>query len=157
MRKGYTLLEMILVIAIVTILSGVTFAKYRDILYKARLEKNVAQMIDQISLARNRTLSKDLSPLPSCSPFAGYTIKITSDITYTVSIRCGLTDNVLNTYTTDKTIFTTVGTTFNFVPPLAQLVSSQTITVKETVANKCASITIEPVGTISTTTLATCL
>lgn len=157
-NKGFTLLELILVITIVTILSGVTFAKYRDILHKARLEKNVSQMVDQVSLARNRVLAKDLSPVASCATFEGYVIQVLTPSTYSIWIRCSGLDTLVNSYTLDKTLFIgTVPSIYLFKPPLAQLDSQQTITVKEPSSNKCTTIIIKPIGTISTTPPGTCI
>lgn len=157
MKSGFTLLEMLLVLMIITLFTGLSYASYRNFLFKARLDKNVQEIVDQVSLARNRVLAKDLSPVASCATFEGYVIRVLTLSTYSVSIRCSGLDTLIRSYTLDKTSFIgTIPAIYLFKPPLAQLDSQQTITVKEQTSNLCTTITINQIGTISTSAPVTC-
>lgn len=174
---GYTLIELIIVIAIISLFSTLGLAQYNSYSEQARLKTEAQKLSGVLELARKKALAQDLGPSCTANEFQGYQVKLgsTSDGTssdtnkYLLSLCCSGTcsesaSNRIQSYAFPNTniVFgsAVVGTTGESFPYPVQFYPSQaysslsstlTLMLKNsaiTSTNKCIKITVSTIGVV---------
>lgn len=81
MRNGFTLIELIVVITIITIISGTGYSVYTRNIQSKELDKQVDAFVNVLTLTRQRAISRDTSHGSTCTNFVGYQVRYVSDPT----------------------------------------------------------------------------
>ncbi len=158
-EKGYTLIEIILVVAIIALFSGLTLAYYNNFNEDRRLTAEAKQLVDVLNLAYKKANSADLTPNSACTTFAGYDVVFYtgSPSSYKLFFNCG-TDQMVSQYNLANgiVISNTTAKSILFKPLSAgtDLTAPATITITNNISGKCKKMQINPAGTIEE--LSTC-
>ena len=146
--KGFTLIELIVVIGIVSLFTEIFIARYNENTGQLRLRSEAKKLIDVLELAKKKALTGDLFD-KNCSNFTGYRVTITSN-SYLLLFGCSSVYSTLQSYNLTTNIAVATGTgNYNFTPLIINPVFAfDTIRFKNSVINKCVDVTISPIGII---------
>lgn len=153
--SGFTLVELLIVLVIVSILFGIGYANYRDFSRRQSLVSAARQMEADARLAQEMALSGK-KPAAGCVVLDGYKFKLLSATnSYQISAYCQLDMDVV-----PKTL--PAGITFTFTPPPpddsvifktlghgTNLTANLAIILSLTNTNYQVVLTITPAGEIS--------
>lgn len=150
---GFSLVELVLVLSIITTISGFFFANYRVQSENQRLIQAVNQFTADISLLRNRTANTP-DELIGCMVFEGYQVLIPSSnaTTYVLSACCdGTCSQVLDSRSLPNNITFLDQANFIFLPNSVgtNLTREEIITIENRGINGCYEVTISPLGIIN--------
>ncbi|MBP7967411.1 prepilin-type N-terminal cleavage/methylation domain-containing protein [Candidatus Woesebacteria bacterium] len=153
MNKGYTLLEILLVLTLILLLLGgvtVTYTRYNA---QKSMEKDVLAFKDVVTLARERTIARDLGDTLNCTTFTGYRVQVDpAASTYRLYRMCqGLTIPPISTYQLQLTRIPGAALiNIDFQYPYGTLSgAAQTIRFNNTRMSGCQQVLINAVGVIS--------
>ena len=76
MKKGFTLVELIVVISIMSIFGGVGFTVYTRNIQTKELDRQVDAFVNVLSLTRNKAISRDITPNAACTRFDRYDVLV---------------------------------------------------------------------------------
>jgi prepilin-type N-terminal cleavage/methylation domain-containing protein len=167
MKKGFSLIEILVVITIISILSGLGLASYNDDQARRSLQQETEKLADILALARKKTQANDIQNY-DCPNFNGYKVYITEP-GYRFALCCdGINGGCdcgdpVTTRKIQDTLFSNgalaivqpVSIKFNPLTSSATLSPANgIITLKK--GSKCQSVTISPSGTIDTGVVITC-
>lgn len=156
MKKGYTLLEILIVLAITALLFAVGYAGFREFSRRHELESKMTKLKSDIRLAQEQALSGK-KPSGCLGVLDGYKFQVSSPTNYKILSDCSGTDlEILSvnlpTYINigqigiSPIVFKTLGQGTNI--PSNQ---SAVITIKHLVTGNYRSIKISSTGEISDT------
>ncbi len=151
-RSGYTLLEILIVVSIISMFTALSIGYYRNFDDQRKLDGDTKQVIDVLNLAANRANSGDLNPNPICPDFQGYAVTIGTSNTYSLQFNCGNVYTAIQNYRLDSGLcFVEVGTNVLFKPLTAgtNLLRSTGITINSLALSKCQQISVDPAGTVN--------
>lgn len=86
-NHGFTLIEMVIVIATMALLFGLGSANYRDFQRRQQLESTVREFKGDLRLAQQLAISGKKPT--GCTTLAGYRIRRTSNSSYEIVANCG--------------------------------------------------------------------
>jgi len=131
MKKSFTIIELLVVISIMLIFTGITLAQYNTYAEQTKLKK---------------ALSADLFDR-NCTNFSGYRVVISSG-SYLLSFGCALAYSTVQNYNLTTNITVTTGTgNYNFSPLMINpSFISNTIRFKNSVISKCVDISVSVPG-----------
>ena len=144
--KGFTLIELIVVMGILSIFSGIFLARYNENASQLKLKNEAKKLIDVLELAKKKALTADLFD-KNCTDFTGYRVIISSG-SYSLSFGCASVYSVVQNYNLLTNITATVGTgNYNFSPLMINPnFISNTIRLKNSAISKCIDILVSPIG-----------
>lgn len=150
--KGYALIEIIIVVAIIVLFSALSLGYYRNFDEQKKLDGEIKQFTDVLDLASSKSSSGDLSPNPSCvDDFQGYGVQIINDASYSFRFNCGGVYTTIQTYTVRPGLtLLGAGTDILFKPLTAETnlgIPTDIIFTSSTI-NKCIRIQISPQGVV---------
>jgi prepilin-type N-terminal cleavage/methylation domain-containing protein len=152
---GYTLLEIIVVVTIISLFTALSIGYYRNFDEQKKLDGDVKQFIDVLNLAANKANSGDLNPNPNCTDFQGYSVLISSTTSYSLEFNCGDVYTEVQAYNLKSNISFT-GTDANILfKPLTggtNLIRQASVTFTNNATGKCKKILINPLGGTEETT-----
>ena len=98
--NSFTIIELLIVVAIIALFSGLSLAYYNNFGQQAKLKEEARKIVDVLELAKKKANSGDIPPGVTCSSgFNGYQVKGTDKKTYLLSLCCGGQCNLpINTY-----------------------------------------------------------
>lgn len=144
MKNAFTLIELIVVIAIIGIFSGMGLAAYNNFTDTKNLETETQKLLDILELAKKKASAGDMDAF-SCFTFDGYRVTINTN-NYTMFLVCkdavgNEIPNLIKTYSFNKGITNnpTAGV-INF-KPLSGTSTDKTIILKN-IKNQTKTITI---------------
>lgn len=160
--RSFTLIELLIVFAIIAILSGLTLASYRTSAEAKNLESEVRRLGDTLKLAYKKGSSSETGPLALCTDFRGYTVTVQpAEKQYILRKCCEAACNsaqstVLSTYVIPQSSLEItappVQTTYLFEPLAAQTTvqpaGNTTITLRNTGLQQCISLEVGGAGNI---------
>ena len=153
MNKGYTLLEILLVLTIILVLLGgvtVTYTRYNA---QKSMEKDVLAFKDVVTLAREKTISRDIGNTLNCTTFTGYRVQVEpTTSTYRLYRMCaGLSIPAISTYQLQLSRVPGAALiNIDFLYPYGTLSgAAQTIRFNNTRMSGCQQVLINAAGVIS--------
>lgn len=155
--RGYTLLELLIVVAIILIFSGLMLAQYNSSNEQIKLKTEAQKLSNMLELARKKTLARNI--IDTCiNNFSGYALTLDSN-QYTLSYCCA-GNCAYSTIQTTK--FTNSISIVNppmpypiqFIPSFqgTNLTSDITVQIKNTAipsTNKCIQLSISKIGIVT--------
>ena len=149
-KKSFTLIEILIVISILVIFSGILLASYNNFTQIKTLEQEVNHLVDILSLAKGKTQAGDIEfDCTGMEEFGGYRVEI-SDTDYGLQQCCRdtLTKSIsscgqyLNIYKFPSYISNLTGPINLDFAPLTGGVNESTLTLKNRYIDKCIDISI---------------
>ncbi len=161
-NKAFTIIELLVVSAIILTFSGTILAQYNQQTQQLKLKNEAKKLIDVMELAKKKAVTSDLvptinvAPTPPtfCTNFTGYQFILNTNSNYDLRYCCNAScSTVLNSYDLDSKVVITdpvaIPNSLIFTPLMKVFNRTFTsITLKNTVINKCLDITISPIGII---------
>jgi prepilin-type N-terminal cleavage/methylation domain-containing protein len=147
-NKGFTLIELIVVIGIVSLFTGISIAKYNENASQLKLRNEAKKLVDVLELAKKKALTGDLLD-KNCADFRGYRVIIGSG-NYSLNFNCGGTYTEVQNYnlTTNNSIIGGTGN-YDFTPLMINPIFPATaISVKNSSINKSIKVNISSIGII---------
>ncbi|MEN9327751.1 MAG: hypothetical protein RI947_559 [Candidatus Parcubacteria bacterium] len=152
-HAGFTLIELIVVIAIMTLFFGISIANYNGFTAEKKFDAEVKKFVDILELAKSKARAGDIGGF-SCEDFDGYEVAF-ADPNYFLRMCC---DNVCTSFNTistyafpDGVTATLTGATEIRFHPLSFALDSPnpiTITINSGTLNKCVEVMISTNGLI---------
>ena len=146
--RGYTLIEIIVVLGIVTILSGFGIAKYNTHTQQLTLKNQAKNLVEVIELAKKKAVSGDL--YQDCSDFQGYQVVVNAN-TFLMNFNCGGVYQTIQNYSMANSITTVAGIgNFNFLPlAIGTNLTVNSLRLKNSKIDQCIDISISSIGIIN--------
>ncbi len=146
-KKGFTLIEFLVVISIMAIFTGIGLAQYNTYTEQLKLKNEAKKLVDVLELAKKKSMSADL--VGSCDDFTGYRLTISSD-SYSLSFGCASVYSLVQNYNLSTNVTAIIGTgDFNFPPLMANPNFTITsIQIKNSSISKCVTISISSIGLV---------
>lgn len=155
--NAFTLIEILIVIAITSIFFGLTLANYNSFNQEKKLEKEASFLYDVLNLAKGKSQASDLNfTCPGGEEFAGYRVDVNaSDYSFKQCCRnintkiittCGPS---IQTYNFPSKLSKISGSSSIDFYPLSGGATAATIIIKNSSINKCLDITISTTGIIT--------
>lgn len=173
-KAGFTLVELIIVFAIVGIFSALTLSYYNSFSEDYKLENEAKQLENVLALAQKKASSgDDSSTLPACPvvPFptpqlAGYRITVINNSTYTLQRVCGsgavtpapLQQFIIPTNVPVRLTTPAAGPAITF-QTLASGVSpaaGTTFRLRNSINSKCIDVTVSALGNVTKGSIFSC-
>ena len=88
MSKGFTLIELIIVISIISLSVGTGYVTYARFSQANHLKKNSEDVGNLLTSAKQRAISRDMTPNTACTVFRGYEVRFTAPNTYQLRFIC---------------------------------------------------------------------
>lgn len=152
MKKGFTLIEMIVVVAIISLFFGLSLAYYNEYSDLKELDNAVQQIDDVLHLAQKKAIAGDIET--ACNNFTGYEVRCTASNQYDLYFCCNdACTSKLASYVLDSSLTLTCSKASIYFKPLSGRLNSLTdITVQIAFTpSKYSIFTITPAGLISKT------
>ena len=154
--KAFTLIEIIIVVAIMILFAGLSIGYYNDFTQQKKLDEETSKMIDVLELAKKKTSSGDSSMCTadpqSSARVVDYSVIVNSATTYQLSPNCSVgTPNPINYTTNSNIIFPTVfpvPTSSVQFKTLSAGTTPYCFILKNSSSNKCRYINVEAGGVI---------
>ncbi|MBI2641608.1 prepilin-type N-terminal cleavage/methylation domain-containing protein, partial [Candidatus Roizmanbacteria bacterium] len=156
-KKGFTIIETVVVLTIISVISGLSLASYNSFQQQKKVQQQSTQVVDVLELAKAKSLASDLSGPGACDidDFEGYQVNISSTTSYTLERCCdGACANVQLYRLPSGLTFNDVGKQILF-QPLTGGTAGTTVAVKNA-SNTCAPIGISSTGVIDEQPLTSC-
>lgn len=146
--KGFTLIELIVVIGIVSLFTEIFIARYNENTGRLRLRSEAKKLVDVLELAKKKALTADLFD-KNCTDFRGYRVAISSG-SYLLSFGCASAYSAVQNYNLTTNITVTTGTgNYNFSPLMINpSFISNTIRLRNSSISKCVDISISAIGIV---------
>jgi len=162
-EKGYTLIELLIVIAIIALFSGLSLAYYNNYTDDRKLAGEAKQLVDVLNLAYKKATAVDLTPNSSCSDFRGYVVTfppLTPSTTYSLNFNCDGSNQLVSQYSINiGVVINSASVNSILFKPLSagtNLAGDATITLKNSNISKCIDIWVHIVGTVEEGTKYSC-
>jgi len=159
--QGYTLIEIVIVLGIITILSGFGIAKYNAYNQQLILKNQAKKLADVFELTKKKAMSSELivtpfvTPPTYCTNFIGYQIEI-APLFYKLEYGCnGVYSTIVQTYDFPTNISATQGTGIFTFSPLGTgtNLTINSIRLKNSkiddINHQCIDISISPIGIVN--------
>lgn len=146
--KGFTLIELIVVIGILSLFTGIFIARYNENTGQLRLRSEAKKLVDVLELAKKKALTADLFD-KNCTDFRGYRVIVGSG-NYSLSFNCGGVYTEVQNYnlTLNNSIIAGTGN-YDFTPMMVNPIFPATvILVKNSLINKSIKVNISSIGVI---------
>lgn len=153
--RAFTLIELIVVIAIIVLMSGLSLAYYNNFTEQQKLEGETNKIIEVLELAKKRALASDLQNI-TCEKFGGYVVSFTAN-SYSMKLSCTPDCGISckRTFLVSSSNFAIISDSpiLTFKPMYSGIVPAAgvNVTLTDSQLNKCKKINISSTGIISKT------
>ena len=151
--NGFTLIELIVVITIIILLSGLSLAYYNNFTEQQKLDAEVNKIISVLELAKKKASASDLQNV-DCQGFSGYTVSFAAS-SYSMKLvctpDCGTSCSRMFLLSSANLILTSDSPTLTFKPMYAGIepTAGVNITLTANGLNKCKKINVSSNGIVS--------
>jgi len=154
---AFTLIEILVIVTIITIVTGIGLAYYNDDNHRKNLFKEQRKLVDVLSLARKKTMAND-DQNHSCTDFQGYQVNVVNANSYSMTLCCDASCIGIQTYNLiSDVVFQTITTSLQFKPITLNVNPAETFTLRNSaLSNKCVQVTVSSAGVISTSDIISC-
>jgi len=144
-KQGFTLIEIIVSLSIMAILGTFGLARYNTFNQQQKLKNEAKKFVVVLELAKKKAVASDL--YQDCNNFNGYRVTLTAN-NYSLNFVCNSTNQLIQNYTFDTNITTTVGTGNFFFPPMGagMNLTINSIRLRNSKINQCINISISTIG-----------
>lgn len=152
-QNSFTLIELLIVVTIILLLSGLSLAYYNQFNEQKKLEKETEKLVDVLELAKKKATSADIGGY-SCPVFSGYQVAVGAS-SYSLRLCCSAdctTNYSIQTYDFPTNISSTVNN-IQFKPLATGVVTAASIKIRSSAINKCQQISVSLAGVIATTSV----
>ncbi|MDA1317123.1 MAG: prepilin-type N-terminal cleavage/methylation domain-containing protein [bacterium] len=153
LQKGFTLIEVIIVVGIIGIVIAGSTRIYTFTVAERQLDKEADGLMNILQRAKDRTVARDVSSLPGCTNFVGYSVFIQSSGAFEERILCDLTSTTLDQHSLTNVVFNSLSPSpmqLTFTYPYGSLDTiTRVIQIKSARINKCITITVPQLGPIN--------
>jgi len=151
-KKGFSLIELIVVISIITIFFGISVAVYKNSLDEKRLTIDIKLLESIIQDTKQRARARDISPMTTCSVFESYNLVI-NPVANTVSQQflCDGNTVTVQNYVFEKTTLIQPASvkTLQFISSTGEHINPElTIVLKNTFTNMCVSVLVPKISSV---------
>lgn len=158
MKNGYTLIELLIVITIIALFSGLSLAYYNNFSETKKLDADTAKFLNVIELARKKAVSSDASMCsgPNITPaVAEYNVNLLDQSSYQLAPNCttGSANNITYSLATNI-IFPDPVVTLAFYPLTGA--APGCVILKNNTLSTCKYINVEQAGTACEGKCASC-
>lgn len=153
--SAFTLIELVIVIGIIAIFSGMSLASYVTFNDQKKLEQEAKKFSDVLELARKKTSAGDTTMCSSASPIVPevnyYSVTFTSTTKYNLTAVCNVGTAQSFSYNLPSNIaFSPKPADISFQRlNMGLSAGAQTITFKHTGLSKCCTVSIDTTGIIT--------
>lgn len=152
-QLSFTLIELIVVVAIVALFSGTSLAFYNQFNETKKLEVETSKLVDVIEFAKKKAVAGDLSQV-ACSDFNGYQVNMVADRYHLILCCNGICNNNIHSYLLPSNIGVSAATRGSITfPPLLKGITSTYISYQLLNSYfspaKCKQININIAGLIT--------
>lgn len=179
-KKGFSLIELLIVIGIILIFSGITLASYNTYTQEQKLETSARKILDVIDLARKKISAGDVSAGCTGNLLSYEIKKLPDDVTFEMRIICADSNNFIQSYvlssdhsvqfesmnivgsnSIDSVRFLAVTSGVEVQNNLGEytvMPSNETVEIllKNRIISKCYSIVLNSAGVVTTSQITTC-
>lgn len=148
-RRGFTLLELIIILAVVSTLSVFSLASYSTLNKEKTLQAETEQFIETLELAKKKVTAGD--KLRCATTLTDYSVTITSTTSYTLIAGCATGDVTLATYqfpTNSPLVFSDYTAAETVFTPLSSGATANCIALSDPKLNKCRQVSVSTAATI---------
>ena len=160
--SSFTIVEILVVIGIIVLLTGLSLASYNRLIQEKNLEKEINRLIDVLSLAKSKAQSGDVNtdcstifPLDTLE-FGGYRVEInTANYSFRQSCRdintkvLSAFGSIIQSYDFPLVVSNTSALSTVDFYPLSGGATNTTLTIKNSSINECLDLTISETGVIT--------
>jgi len=142
-KKGYTLIELLVGVSIVAIIFGVGFISYREFSRRQSLTGITKQLIGDLRLAQQLSLTGQKPESEVCTTLIGYIVSRTSSTSYDLIANCSNANYIIKTV--DMPLNTTISAgsvTFKVLGQGTSLSSPLTFTITNIQSNTSGTVTV---------------
>ena len=164
--RSFSLIEILVVLTIVILLTGVSIAAFSNYNQESQLNKEVQRLVDVLNLARGKAQTSDINFACSGSDeFGGYRVALLGmgyDFAFSQCCRDTSSKDITNcasfiqTYKLPENIRLTANSDSVDFYPLSEGAKPATITLENSSVNKCLDVFILETGVISVGELYSC-
>lgn len=153
MKKSFTIIELIIVVAITIILTGVGLASYNSFTQDKKLDGDVQKFTDVVELARKKAQSGDATECGSVDPaitprLEKYSVVVDSSSSYRLVANCpGAAPTPINFQLDSSIQLQAPYPTVDFMP-LSAVTTASCFILKNTSSSKCKYVKVESSGAI---------
>ena len=147
-NKGYTLVEIIVVIGIIGVLSGIGIAKFNTYNQQLILKNQAKKIVEVIELAKKKAVSGNL--YQSCSDFQGYRVVINAS-SFVLNFNCGGVYETIQDYLMTSNVTTIIGTgNLDFLPlGVGTNLTINLLRLRNSKIDQCIDISISSIGIVN--------
>ncbi|EKE05343.1 MAG: hypothetical protein ACD_19C00354G0004 [uncultured bacterium] len=148
-QKGFTLVELLIVIAVVGILAAITTVSFVDYYQNQIVQTAASELVSTLNLAKSNALSQ-VKP-PACAALDGYRVVIANGATYNLEVVCSGTPTTVNSKSlSSPPDFTGMifPSSFLFEVLTGNVVNSGSSTINISGYGKTQSITVSSTGVV---------
>lgn len=159
-RSGFTLIELIVVIFIIILFSGMSIAYFGTFGEEKKLVDEVKRIEATLYLARSKANSADAADPSTCTDFRGYRVSFVDPSTFDLEKNCGGTYTLIQEHVISQGITISSSTPLRVLfRPLnvgTDLTAPTTITLRNAKTSSCIDISLTPLGVINEGTKTSC-
>ncbi|HLL60098.1 MAG TPA: hypothetical protein VK338_00100 [Candidatus Nitrosocosmicus sp.] len=148
-KFGFTIIELLIIIGVITLFSGMSLAFYHNFNEQKKLEADVRNLKSIIELTHKKAMSGDKSPCSDqTQPLQAYSIQYTS-IYYTINNGCANPTEIARYSLADNNTLLSSGTIQFKISEPGIIGDKQTFIIKNNAINKCNQISLDISGIIN--------
>ena len=149
-NNGFTLIELIIVVATISLFVGISVAYYNNFSENKKLESEARKFANVLNLAKSKASSGE--SYSNCNNFTGYRISVNAD-NYTLNFCCNnsCTTQIMASDLPDDIEFSsgTGNITFKPIGGETNLTSDKLIVLRDDSLNRNINITVSTFGNIT--------
>jgi len=149
--KAFTLIELIVVISIIILMSGLALAYYNNFTEQQKLNAEADKIITVLELAKKKAFVSDLQNV-DCQEFSGYLVSFSAN-SYSMKLICtpDCGSSCSRTFSLSSANMSLTVATLTFKPMYSGVVPAAgiNVTLTDSILNKCKKINVSSMGIVS--------
>lgn len=155
-RHGFSLIEILIVISILILFSGMSIAYFNEFTEDKKLESESRKVVDVLELAKKKARAADLSRCsfdPLVTPqVRNYSLVVVNPTEYQIVPECLTGTPAPIIYNLEKNVMFMIPTVAVDFYPLSAGASKRCLYLRNSISNKCRNVKVGEVGLIDSDT-----